>query len=344
MIKNVYIFSFSNKHAGGLESMHQLCFSLNKIGINSSMVYFPNQYSEIPQNYKKYNLSKSVNVEDHEDNIIVLPETILDIGFNYKKCKKIHYWLSVNFFFELSTRYLSPSIYLNYSIKFLIKSILVKPKYLFKSYGIYKHKLFLTNKKLKSNDIINLAQSEFALEFLKNNNYPNVIYINDFIHSDFFKPNALNSSRDNIILYNPLKGKEFTRKLMDNFPKYVWIPIINLSPIEVSNLLLNSKIYVDFGEHPGRDRIPREAVLSGICIITGKKGSASNKIDISIPEKYKIDESDFDVRTFDILIDDIFNNFESHQIAFEKYRNEILNDEEMMKKNCEFLVHHLNNI
>ena len=56
MIKKVYIFSYSDRHAGGLESMHQLCYSLNKNGIDSSMVYFPNPNSEIPLNYHKYNL------------------------------------------------------------------------------------------------------------------------------------------------------------------------------------------------------------------------------------------------------------------------------------------------
>ncbi len=42
------------------------------------------------------------------------------------------------------------------------------------------------------------------------------------------------------------------------------------------------KKMLDFGNHPGKDRLPREAAIPGCCIITGKCGSSGNNIDIII--------------------------------------------------------------
>lgn len=52
-----------------------------------------------------------------------------------------------------------------------------------------------------------------------------------------------------------------------------------------------SKVYIDFGNHPGKDRIPREAAISGCIVITGKRGAAAFAEDVCIPETYKFDES-----------------------------------------------------
>ena len=43
---------------------------------------------------------------------------------------------------------------------------------------------------------------------------------------------------------------------------------------QIINIFKKTKIYLDFGYHPGKDRMPREAVLFNNCIITNKRGSA----------------------------------------------------------------------
>ena len=54
--------------------------------------------------------------------------------------------------------------------------------------------------------------------------------------------------------------------------------------------MMESKVYIDFGNHLGKDRIPRE-VASGCCIITGKTGADKYKEDVYIGEKFKFDEA-----------------------------------------------------
>ena len=87
------------------------------------------------------------------------------------------------------------------------------------------------------------------------------------------------------MLYNPKKGIEFTRQLIEAAPDLNWVPLENMSNEEVRGKLKTSKVYIDFGDHPGKDRFPREAAISGCCVITGKRGSAAYD-DVPIPEDF----------------------------------------------------------
>ena len=82
-----------------------------------------------------------------------------------------------------------------------------------------------------------------------------------------------------------------------------------MSPIEVQELFKKSKVYIDFGYHPGKDRIPREAAVNDCCIITNREGSAKNNIDIPIFDKYKFSEPIKDQTKIFELISDIFANY-----------------------------------
>lgn len=59
---------------------------------------------------------------------------------------------------------------------------------------------------------------------------------------------------------------------------------------QIIKILDESMVYIDFGNHPGKDRIPREAALRNCIVMTNKSGSAANDIDIPIPAEYKFSE------------------------------------------------------
>ena len=44
-----------------------------------------------------------------------------------------------------------------------------------------------------------------------------------------------------------------------------------MSANQVINIFKRTKIYIDFGYHPGKDKMPREAVLFNNCVITNQK-------------------------------------------------------------------------
>lgn len=105
----------------------------------------------------------------------------------------------------------------------------------------------------------------------------------------------------------------------------------------MSNLLLKSKVYIDFGNHPGKDRIPREAAISGCCVITGLRGSAKYYEDVPINNEYKIKDSEDNIIEIINKIQNIFENFEENYLNFEEYRKYILNEEKVFNQNVKYI-------
>ena len=103
-------------------------------------------------------------------------------------------------------------------------------------------------------------------------------------------------------------------------PELQWKPIANMTAGEVQKCLAAAKVYIDFGFHPGKDRLPREAALSGCVVITGVRGSAGNQIDINIPDEFKFDEyrcqPEAIIRKIKAVLADFHRSYEKQ----EKYR------------------------
>jgi hypothetical protein len=72
---------------------------------------------------------------------------------------------------------------------------------------------------------------------------------------------------------------------------------------EVTSLLRRSRAYVDFGPHPGMDRLPREAALAGCVVITNREGAAAYDEDLPLPSMYKF--RSFDVGEIHALLVDV---------------------------------------
>jgi hypothetical protein len=325
MNKKYYIYAISDVITGGQELLHQLCDSINNKGSEAYIIYYPNNDSLIPKPYGNYNLRTAKFAEDCQDNVLILPEALLDLGFKFHNIQKVHWWLSVDNFFELSTRYLSPLVYLKLWPTLFLKSIGIKIKYI-----LYRLKLngtmFLGLSYLRNHSIINLVQSFYAFDYLNSNNFHNIFFLSDYLNDKFY--NSECNKREDLILYNPKKGLKFTKKLIERFPEYSWVPIQNFTYEEVNSLMLKSKLYVDFGNHPGKDRMPREAVLSGMCVITGRQGAAKYFEDVQLIDKYKFDEKKFDYIQFKKSVDLIMGNFESECDYFTSYKQSIIRSKE----------------
>ena len=86
--------------------------------------------------------------------------------------------------------------------------------------------------------------------------------------------------------------------------------------------LRRAKIYLDLGNHPGKDRLPREAAMAGCCVITNQRGSAYFDADVPTPHKYKIDDRKSDyILNFQEFASSIFTNFDCHSAEFSHYRS-----------------------
>ena len=101
--------------------------------------------------------------------------------------------------------------------------------------------------------------------------------------------------------------------------------------------MCHSMVYIDFGTHPGKDRLPREAAMCGCCVITGRKGSAAYAEDVTIPEEYKFTEGAEDIPRIIDAIRGCLTEFEKKQKLFEEYRKCIQEEKSVFRESVKQL-------
>lgn len=183
---------------------------------------------------------------------------------------------------------------------------------------------------------IHLAQSKYAVQFLESNGFKNIIEVSDYLNDDFFISRP-ETTREPVVLYNPAKGLEFTEQLFSS--GLLFIPVTGMKRAEVINLMHRSKVYIDFGNHPGKDRMPREAAICGCCVITGRNGSAM--YDIPIPEEYKIERMHYNIPEIINRISDCIENYDIRRKDFDAYRDSIRAEKEQFKEGVKQLAHEI---
>ena len=105
-----------------------------------------------------------------------------------------------------------------------------------------------------------------------------------------------------------------------------------MSSEEVKMALLESKLYIDFGSHPGKDRFPREAAICGCCVITGKLGSAAYFEDVPIEPQYKFEDKEENMNAIIHKINDCIENFDPNYQMYENYREFIRCEHSLFKE------------
>ena len=167
-----------------------------------------------------------------------------------------------------------------------------------------------------TDDVLHLYQSEYAKSFLSGRGLVNIFPLFDYINDDFLLTD--NFDKKNIIRYST-KGEVEAKQIMEYLPEYDFVMLKDMTRLDVINKLKDSKVYIDFGNHPGKDRIPRESAVFGNCLITNRRGSANFKEDIQIPDSYKL--SEFDLVQISELIRDCIDNYVIRNLDFFDYRN-----------------------
>jgi hypothetical protein len=170
-------------------------------------------------------------------------------------------------------------------------------------------------------DTIHLYQSYYAEDFLKSKGTKNMLPIFDYLSDSYFEDRNLKEKK-NLICYS-IKGERIANQIKPYLPDYEFVMLNNMTRDGVIETLRCSKVFIDFGHHPGKDRIPREAALLNNCVITNRKGSANFQKDIPILDRYKIENED--ITQMVNLIKDCIENFNERINDFKKYRKEIQN-------------------
>ncbi len=313
----VFVQCHPGHATGGTELLHQLVHKLRAINVDARIFYHPRIPNPTPQRFKVYDIVVADRVIDKPENVVITPEIRTDLIYKYNKIQKCIWWLSVDNFFSHASGNST-------GIKRLLKKFFYGSK-------VYDFK----------NDVAtHFVQSEYANQFLQSKgiNKQDIHYLGDYLSASFFKESKkAELPREKFVLYNPVKGFAITQKLMEAAPDIKFVALAKLTPEQVAHLLSTGMVYIDFGNHPGKDRFPREAAISGACIITGTKGSAKYQEDVPIPQDYKFDETDgFEHRVIQ-KIRDCFENFKERSKDFDHYRNVIRAEESKFESDLKHL-------
>lgn len=306
---------------GGAELLHQLTHELRSLGREAFISYWPFGQAHVREPaYLKYE-APTAPIEDDLGNQVIFPEVLTKATRLVRHAECAVWWLSVDnyYLFPQDYRLLAPWVYRRNRLYDPIRRV---------------RSLQLSRRPLNSlRDMIHYAQSEYARSFLAKSGiaaYMLTDYLSDE-HLDAPMPGG-SEMRRNVIAYNPKKGLDITTRLKAAFPDVAFEPIQNMTSAEVAAFLRSSKLYIDFGNHPGKDRPPREAVMAGCCVMTGRSGAAAHHEDTPIPDTYRLDPLSKDFLTrFETSMKSIFAHFEERRHDFDLWRDRIRQEKQQFK-------------
>lgn len=319
-----YLLCPANKKTGGTELAHQLVQELNRNNVKAYITYYYWDKFPEPVNpaFREYvsEYKKIQDIVDDSKNVLLVPEiNWLELN-KYSKIQKGIWWMSVD-------NYVKNAGFMGaWRINGFVKALK----------ALIKGHVSLFTKDFDKN-VEHFYQSEYAHRFLEDKGINNSMKLSDYVNDSYLVQTEA-SERENNVLYNPKKGIKYTKKLIKAAPELNWIPIQNMTTGQVKELLSKSKVYIDFGNHPGKDRFPREAAISGCCVITGRRGSAAFYDDIPIGDAFKFQGKDSDISAIIDKIKECLDNYDEMSKHFEKYREMIKKEHEWFREDARKII------
>ena len=303
----IFVFCPGGLVTGGPEALHQLADALNRRQPGrAEMMYLPlhNTYA-VPAPFRRYRVDAANTRAALSGATVILAETAAHMINVVGAAAQIHmWWLSVDRFFDVAGR--DADALLTTAVR-----------------RVDKH----------------LYQSEYARQFIESITDRPAAPLGDYLAEEYRRAasRTAGSRRDNIVAYNPVKGAARTEQILAALdPSVQAVPITGMSRNQVKRLLQRAKVYIDFGEHPGKDRIPREAAALGACVLTNRRGAADNDVDYLIDDEYKIDDTELGYETVAATkIMELLDNYAAHQPRFELWRKTISTEDIEFRRDVE---------
>lgn len=292
---------------GGPEAMHQLAGTLRNKGVNAYIMYYggPNQgrlvvnagvikgthstAEQTPECYRHYGALVTTDCELHESLWVVIPEVLQFNVQSLKPAQVALWWLSVDNALA-SRRFIKDPNALQQWIKSMS---------------------------------LHMTQSVYAAAWLNANGQHEHWMLTDFTDFEFTKSFPSQGGRTRQILYNPRKGIQLADQLMHQMADWKFVPLQNFTKLQVRALMQTSRYYIDFGHHPGKDRLPREAAASGCVVMTYRAGAAQFFEDVPIEPFYKFTKMDIEKGLLCETLRKVDEDYASHWNAQERYRARI---------------------
>ena len=308
--KRFYIFTPADVCSGGPEALHQLAYYMRKLGMEAYTVYYT--YLGFPEaqtieRYKQYEVEVVTfdEIEDEDGNYVIAPENAPWCLNSFKKAQKCIWWLS---------------LHANEVTKgsFCDRVGLMKHRLLQKDMSYYRHVDFNPVK------CWHLCGSKHTYLYVREQyKKSKVDYLVEPISLDFLKKgNAdLLLERNGMVLYNPAKPSNIMKELLER-GKFKYVPLKGFTPDGLAEMYKKAKLYVDFGEFGGPERMPKEAVYFGCNILVANHNAAANDFDVAIPQKYKVDDNET-AEQIEKRIDDMLVDYEVQNVDFLPFKQKV---------------------
>lgn len=333
----IYVISPGKVVTGGPETLHQFAGLLAELGQEVGMYYLAPHTMTVPQRYQKYSVPVVDAIVDSEENILIIPETMTFVLGRYKKIRKCIWWLSWDNYFKSYPKHSVNDRMEKYKLpQFLFPAVYVLL--------ILKRKIYPYHYFYQFNDggeIFHLYNCEYAHQKLLEYGIleERTLYLCGPLNHSFFEraERIPKTARENVILYNPKKGLDFTQKLIRQAKERKlpaeFIAIQGMTPDQIAKRMSTAKIYIDFGNFPGPERMPREAVTMGCNIITSRNGAAANDVDVPIPDELKFAETEEQIPAILDRLEDMLNNYEKYYPQYDAYREKVRNQVPLLQEN-----------
>jgi len=298
-----------NSVTGGPEALHQLGHMVNKLGGDARFAYFGGRCKlqidedrllcELDPNceplsaYAAYNPTVITEIKLDTDILLVFPEVLAELAAGVRGVATAVWWLSVDNALRQNVNLTYPS----------------------------SRKLYFAN-----TELIHFFQSYYAHDFLRQNGAQTVYPLFDYVSSEFrFADPGEPSPREKIAFF-PSKGGELAKSFFERAPDLQPMPIANMTRAQVSQALATSAIYIDFGHHPGKDRVPREASVAGAVVLLHQVGAANFYLDHPLDQRYLFTQKSIETGALAGLVRTILAEREKHLAAQGAYRQRIANE------------------
>jgi hypothetical protein len=306
---------------GGCEALHQLGFQIARHGGTAHMAYYGPfsrleldgdiirchvAASPIPGYFARYQPLALHEARLGRDTLVVFPEVLTELAsVPDPRYQRALWWLSVD-------------------NAILQNSSLLE--------ATYRRRFFADA------GLIHFHQSDYARAFLQANAALRYHALSDYTDPDFTQRSLIAadnppiSGRANTICFFPNKGAELASRFIEGRAAMRqpvdFLPIRDMTKARVRDALFDARIYIDFGNHPGKDRVPREAAIAGTVVLLHAVGAARCFPDHPLPAEYFFTEDDVATGRLHQKVDAILEEPGVHVAQQRFYRETVTHEEE----------------
>lgn len=274
----IFVYCPRGATSGGPEALHQLVSDLTSQGVQALLVPIPGTGKKDEATiYAHYECEWTDTIRDEPNSWVVVPEISVELLRGVTEARTCVWWLSIDnatYFRDAYGDFQGRQKNLYRRLRILVHR-LTKPS----CSNVVQRSLILK--------AVNCAQSNYAWSTVYATFRVTASMLTDYTSvigdGSSHAPTSLER-----VAYNPRKGMQYTAEMIRQRPDLPWTPIENMTKAEVSHALSSGTVYLDFGHHPGKDRLPREAAMSGSVVLLGRRGSAAFHDDTPLPWHYKI--------------------------------------------------------